>query len=301
MGSHSSASSQYSNMDSKLFLVCLSGLCLSSYAAPFDPVATANSWVGSLSAQHVPVFAILQTPVVKPMSYIQPISVAAPVVKAATPMSSHFVVQTKPAVVAHPAVKSASVVTPVVKAATPMSSHFVVQTKPAVVAHPVVKSASVATPVVKAATPMSSHFVVQTKPVVVAHPVVKSASVAVASPVIVAAAPEPLDAPNPPMPSLNVPFVGGQFHAQDEMGQYAFGHHGGSSTRVETRDYLGRVTGSFSYVNPEGEVHVRKYAAASGIGFKVAGSDIPVDTPEVAAAKISHAEAIATAKAAFSS
>merc|ERR1712106_1071952 len=267
MGSHSSASSQYSNMDSKLFLVCLSGLCLSSYAAPFDPVATANSWVGSLSAQHVPVFAILQTPVVKPMSYIQPISVAAPVVKAATPMSSHFVVQTKPAVVAHPAVKSASVVTPVVKAATPMSS----------------------------------HFVVQTKPVVVAHPVVKSASVALASPVIVAAAPEPLDAPNPPMPSLNVPFVGGQFHAQDEMGQYAFGHHGGSSTRVETRDYLGRVTGSFSYVNPEGEVHVRKYAAASGIGFKVAGSDIPVDTPEVAAAKISHAEAIATAKAAFSS
>merc|ERR1712106_80275 len=233
MGSHSSASSQYSNMDSKLFLVCLSGLCLSSYAAPFDPVATANSWVGSLSAQHVPVFAILQTPVVKPMSYIQPISVAAPVVKAATPMSS--------------------------------------------------------------------HFVVQTKPVVVAHPVVKSASVALASPVIVAAAPEPLDAPNPPMPSLNVPFVGGQFHAQDEMGQYAFGHHGGSSTRVETRDYLGRVTGSFSYVNPEGEVHVRKYAAASGIGFKVAGSDIPVDTPEVAAAKISHAEAIATAKAAFSS
>merc|ERR1712106_1144762 len=233
MGSHSSASSQYSNMDSKLYLVCLSGLCLSSYAAPFDPVATGNSWVGSLSAQHVPVFAILQTPVVKPMSYIQPISVAAPVVKAATPMSS--------------------------------------------------------------------HFVVQTKPVVVAHPVVKSASVALASPVIVAAAPEPLDAPNPPMPSLNVPFVGGQFHAQDEMGQYAFGHHGGSSTRVETRDYLGRVTGSFSYVNPEGEVHVRKYAAASGIGFKVAGSDIPVDTPEVAAAKISHAEAIATAKAAFSS
>ena len=129
----------------------------------------------------------------------------------------------------------------------------------------------------------------------------KAATVAVASPVIVAAAPEPLDAPNPPMPSLNVPFVGGQFHAQDEMGQYTFGHHGGSNTRVETRDYLGRVTGSFSYVNPEGDVHVRKYAAASGIGFKVAGSDIPVDTPEVAQAKISHAEAIATAKAAFSS
>merc|ERR1712212_1221261 len=110
-------------------------------------------------------------------------------------------------------------------------------------------------------------------PVVVAAaiPVVKSAILA--SPGLVVEAPEPLDAPNPPMPTPDVPFVGGQFHAQDEMGQYAFGHHGGSNTRVETRDFLGRVTGSFAYTNPEGDVHVRKYAAASGIGFKVAGSD----------------------------
>merc|ERR1711915_336768 len=127
-------------------------------------------------------------------------------------------------------------------------------------------------------------------------PVVK----AVASPVVTAEAPEPLDAPNPPMPTPDVPFVGGQFHAQDEMGQYAFGHHGGSNTRVETRDFLGRVTGSFAYTNPEGDVHVRKYAAASGMGFKVAGSDIPVDTPEAAAAKTTHSEAIATARAASS-
>merc|ERR1712212_1351677 len=181
------------NMDSMVLLVCLSGFCLSCYAAPFDPVATANNWVGSVSAQAVPVNAILQTPVVNPI-------------------------------------------------------------------------------VVKAA--------------------------AVASPVLVVEAPEPLDAPNPPMPTPDVPFVGGQFHAQDEMGQYAFGHHGGSNTRVETRDFLGRVTGSFAYANPEGDVHVRKYAAASGMGFKVAGSDIPVDTPEVAAAKANLAEAFATAKAA---
>ncbi|CAL4215233.1 unnamed protein product [Meganyctiphanes norvegica] len=220
-------------MDSKLLLVCLSGLFLSCYAAPFDPVATANSWVGSLSAQHVPVTAILQSPVVKPIVVdVQQVVVATPIVKAAT--------------------------------------------------------VAVASPVIVAQAPIIT-------------PVVKSATVAVAPSVIVAEAPEPLDAPNPPMPTADVPFVGGQFHAQDEMGQYAFGHHGGSNTRVETRDYLGRVTGSFSYVNPEGDVHVRKYAAASGMGFKVAGSDIPVDTPEVAAAKVTHAEAIATAKAASSS
>merc|ERR1711962_744595 len=228
MGSHF-GDPHLCTMGSKLLFVCLAGLCLSSSAAPFDPVATANNWVGSLSAQHVPVNAILQSPVVRPIA--TPVSYAA-----AIDIAAPWIVQEPKAVV--------PVVTPVVT------------------------------------------------------PVVKAASVAVASPVVVAEAPEPLDAPNPPMPTLNVPFRGGQFHAQDELGQYAFGHHGGSNTRVEARDYLGRVTGSFSYVNPEGDVHVRKYAAASGMGFKVAGSDIPVDTPEVAAAKTTHSEAIATAKAA---
>ncbi|CAL4108531.1 unnamed protein product [Meganyctiphanes norvegica] len=216
-----------------MLLVCLSGLCLSCSAAPFDPVATANNWVGSLSAQYVPLNQILQSPVAKPLVYVNPAAVAMPVVKAATP---------------------------------------------------VVKSR-----------------ISGIHPVAVAIPVLKAAAVAVSSPVIVAEAPEPLDAPNPPMPSLNAPYVGGQFHAQDEMGQYAFGHHGGSNTRVETRDYLGRVTGSFSYINPDNDVHVRKYAAAPGMGFKVAGSDIPVDTPEVASVKAAHAELIAAVKSASSS
>merc|ERR1711962_1433251 len=249
MGSHF-GDPHLCTMGSKLLFVCLAGLCLSSSAAPFDPVATANNWVGSLSAQHVPVNAILQSPVVQPIA--TPVSFAA-----AIDIAAPWIVQEPKAVV--PVVKSQTVV--------------VAEAPKAVV--PVV--APVVAPVVKAA-----------------------ASVAVASPVVVAEAPEPLDAPNPPMPSLDVPFRGGQFHAQDELGQYAFGHHGGSNTRVEARDYLGRVTGSFSYVNPEGDVHVRKYAAASGMGFKVAGSDIPVDTPEVTHVKNIHAEAIATAKAATS-
>merc|ERR1719209_1672384 len=187
-------------MDSKVLLVCLSGLCLGCSAAPFDPLATASNWVGTLGAGT--------------------------------------------GVVAGGAI-------------------------------PVVKAAIVGSPM----------------------------------PLL---APEPLNAPNPPMPTPDVPFVGGQFHAQDELGQYAFGHYGGPNTRVEAKDYLGRVHGSFAYTNPEGVVHVRKYAAASGMGFKVAGSDIPVDTvvesPDVAAAKVklaeafaAHAQAIATAKAAMAS
>merc|ERR1712142_86722 len=241
--------SQPTNMDSKVLLI-LYGLCLSCYAAPFNPLATANNWVASVSnVQTLPVNALLQTPVARPLIYAAP-----------TPM-----VRFAPSVV--------NVGAPVFRAATPVVA----------APTPIVK---VPTPVVRVATPV----------VAAVSPVVKAA--AVASPVLVAEAPEPLDAPNPPMPTPDVPFAGGQFHTQDEMGQYAFGHHGGSNTRVETRDFLGRVTGSFAYTNPEGDVHVRKYAAASGMGFKVAGSDIPVDTPEVAAAKATLAEAFATAKAA---
>merc|ERR1712212_670216 len=282
--------SQNTNMDAKVVLV-LSGLCLSCYAAPFNPLSTANNWVASVSnVQNLPVNALLQTPVVSPIFRSAPspivrfapqvVNIGTPVVKVATPV----VAAPTPVVkVATPVVVSTKIVkdpTPVVKVVTPVVA----------APTPVVK---VATPVVAAPTPVVN---VATPVVAAATPVVKSA--VVASPVLVAEAPEPLDAPNPPMPSPDVPFVGGQFHAQDEMGQYAFGHHGGSNTRVETRDFLGRVTGSFAYTNPEGDVHVRKYAAASGIGFKVAGSDIPVDTPEVAAAKANLAEAFATAKAA---
>lgn len=115
----------------------------------------------------------------------------------------------------------------------------------------------------------------------------------VSSPVVVVAiAPEPLEAPEPPMPSITVPFVGGQFHSQDELKQYSFFHWGGPSTRIETKDALGRTHGSFAYVDPVGDVHVRKYAVAPSIGFKVAASDlVPADTPEVAILKAAHERA----------
>ncbi|XP_045622108.2 streptococcal hemagglutinin [Procambarus clarkii] len=121
-------------------------------------------------------------------------------------------------------------------------------------------------------------------PGLVATPVQHSAPAAVVAPapVVVAAAPEPLFAPDPPLPSVGKPFVGGQFHAQDEAGQYSFAHWGGPSTRVETRDFLGRTYGSFAYVNPDGDVEVRKYGASPSTGFRVAASDLPTDTPKVA-------------------
>ncbi|XP_063610500.1 uncharacterized protein LOC134784377 [Penaeus indicus] len=123
-------------------------------------------------------------------------------------------------------------------------------------------------------------------PVAPIAPVFKSAV-----PVTVVAPPEPLMAPEPPMPSLSVPHVGGQFHAQDEAGQYTFGHYGGPNTRVESRDYLGRTSGSFAYVDPEGDVQVRKYAAAPVSGFRVAASDLVEDTPAVAQVKSALARA----------
>jgi len=166
-------------------------------------------------------------------------------------------------------VLSAPAPVPVVKAAPSLT---VVEAAPVAVAPvaPLVKSAAIVAPAA---------------PVALA-PVVKSAV-----PVTVVAAPEPLMAPEPPMPSLSVPHVGGQFHAQDEAGQYTFGHYGGPNTRVETRDSLGRTSGSFAYVDPEGDVQVRKYAAAPGSGFRVAASDLVEDTLAVAQVKSAHARA----------
>ncbi|XP_037788522.1 cuticle protein 7-like [Penaeus monodon] len=153
---------------------------------------------------------------------------------------------------------------------------------PVPIVNPAPSAAVVApvSPVVK-----SAAIVAPAAPVAVA-PVVKSTV-----PLTVVAPPEPLMAPAPPMPSLSVPHVGGQFHSQDEAGQYTFGHYGGPNTRVESRDYLGRTSGSFAYVDPEGDVQVRKYAAAPGSGFRVAASDLVEDTPAVAQVKSSLARA----------
>ena len=116
----------------------------------------------------------------------------------------------------------------------------------------------------------------------------------------------------------NVAPVQSQYHAQDELGQYSFGYVGGPSSRAETRDAFGRVTGAYNYVDSEGKVQTQHYVA-DALGFRVSGTNLPVapdapvapalaapepvqDTPEVAAAKaafkMAFDEAAAAAEAA---
>nr|XP_053646001.1 cuticle protein 16.8-like [Cherax quadricarinatus] len=108
--------------------------------------------------------------------------------------------------------------------------------------------------------------------------------------------------------------VQSQYHAQDELGQYSFGYSGGPSSRAETRDAFGIVRGSYNYIDAKGKIQTQHYVA-DALGFRVAGTDLPVapeataagpdpvqDTAEVAAAKAvlkkAHDEAAAAAAAA---
>ena len=153
----------------------------------------------------------------------------------------------------------------------------------------VVQVLAVETPVVVVQAPELPRIV---EPVVLSAP-----SAPPAAGVVVVESPNPLNAPDAPMPSLALDGHTGQFHAQDEFGQYTFGHYGGPNTRVETKDAFGRVSGSFAYVNPVGDVQVRKYAAAPLSGFRVAASDLVEETAEVAAVRRQHLMAHAAARA----
>merc|ERR1711970_917814 len=91
-----------------------------------------------------------------------------------------------------------------------------------------------------------------------------------------------------------------QFHAQDEFGQFSFGHAGGPSARTESRDAYGVTTGSYQYVDAYGLIQTVNYISDAA-GFRVVGTNLPtgpvvpataplvgpapvVDTPEAAAA-----------------
>merc|ERR1712115_596479 len=125
-----------------------------------------------------------------------------------------------------------------------------------------------------------------------------------------------------------------QFHAQDEFGQFSFGHAGGPLARTEARNAYGVTTGSYQYVDANGLLQTVNYVADPVNGFQVAGTNLPVgpaapevaplvaptfnpeplvapvfdgvapepvqDTPEVAEAKAAHAIALEAAAAAAS-
>lgn len=113
-----------------------------------------------------------------------------------------------------------------------------------------------------------------------------------------------------------------QFHAQDEFGQFTFGHAGGPSARTESRNAYGVTTGSYQYIDANGLLQTVNYIADPVNGFRVAGTNLPTapavpaaaplqgpvfdlplpvaveDTPEVAAAKAEFKAAFDAAAAA---
>merc|ERR1711935_453069 len=118
------------------------------------------------------------------------------------------------------------------------------------------------------------------------------------------------------------PGASSQFHAQDEFGQFSFGHAGGPLARSEARNAYGITTGSYQYVDANGLLQTAQYVSDPVNGFRVSATNLPVapavpvvaplvapvfdlplpvapeDTAEVAAAKAAHLEALAAADAA---
>merc|ERR1712128_358556 len=118
------------------------------------------------------------------------------------------------------------------------------------------------------------------------------------------------------------PGASSQFHAQDEFGQFSFGHAGGTLARSEARNAYGITTGSYQYVDANGLLQTAQYVADPINGFRVSATNLPVApavpvtaplvapvfdlplpvapqaTAEVAAATAAHLEALAAADAA---
>ena len=69
----------------------------------------------------------------------------------------------------------------------------------------------------------------------------------------------------------------GKYHAQDELGQYSFGHHEPNQVRSETKDAFGIVRGSYSYANADGSIVTNNYIAdENGFRSSLAPSNGPL-------------------------
>merc|ERR1711951_208424 len=74
-----------------------------------------------------------------------------------------------------------------------------------------------------------------------------------------------------------------QFHAQDEFGQFSFGHAGGPSARTESRNAYGVTHGSYQYIDANGLLQTANYISDPLNGFRVSATNLPV-APGVPAA-----------------
>ncbi|KAK9501492.1 hypothetical protein O3M35_012207 [Rhynocoris fuscipes] len=72
------------------------------------------------------------------------------------------------------------------------------------------------------------------------------------------------------------PGVTTQYHAQDELGQYAYGYSGGPSAKEEVRTADGITRGAYSYIDGHGLVQSAAYVSDSANGFRVAATNLPV-------------------------
>merc|ERR1719193_800891 len=113
-------------------------------------------------------------------------------------------------------------------------------------------------------------------------------------------------------------FRSSQYHAQDEIGGYAYGYNGGPSSKHETKNAFGATVGSYQYIDANNEVQTVTYTSDPVHGFQVKATNLPVapvanlkapvfnlkgpepvqDTPEVAVAKVEFAAKYAEAAAA---
>jgi len=74
-----------------------------------------------------------------------------------------------------------------------------------------------------------------------------------------------------------VPSYQGKYHAQDELGQYSFGHHEPNQVRHESKDAAGVVRGSYSYLGADGATVTNHYIAdENGFRSSLAPSNGPV-------------------------
>merc|ERR1712165_562264 len=178
--------------------------------------------------------------------------------------------------------------------------------------------------------PVVHHLPAHVPAPVVHHvpaPVVHHAPLSFSAPLPVAPAPVVHHAAHLPLPIAPPP--SSQFHAQDEFGQFSFGHQDINSAKVESRDAFGNVRGSYQYVDANGILQTVNYIADPVNGFRVEATNLPVgpsvpeipalvspvapavpevvplvapvpveETPEVAAARAEHLKLVAEATAA---
>ena len=86
-----------------------------------------------------------------------------------------------------------------------------------------------------------------------------------------------------PVPAVAGPGpIASQYHRQDEFGNYEYGYSNIHSMKHEAGNAYTGVSGTYSYVDPNGLTQTTNYIA-DGLGFRVQASNLPVGpVPEVA-------------------